>query len=60
MRGNGAFSSPTRGCFAGGSTPSDINTISYVIIQTEGDAIDFGDLGSAAQSRGCSNAHGGL
>ena len=60
VTGAGGFSSSIRGCFAGGSSPSAINTISYVTIQTEGDAIDFGDMGSETQSRGCSNAHGGL
>ena len=38
-------SSPTRGIFAGGSTPasSTLNTIDYVAILTTGNAIDFGD-----------------
>ena len=44
-----AVSSPdlnggTRGLFGGGYTPSFINTINYITIETAGNAIDFGDL----------------
>ena len=55
----GACASPTRGIFAGGNP--DSNEISYVMIATEGDWVDFGDLtyGRFGAS-GCSNAHGGL
>jgi len=58
-------SSSTRGVFGGGytNTPAATlyNTIDYVTILTQGNAVDFGDLfalvnGNAA----CSNAHGGL
>jgi hypothetical protein len=65
-RGYGSScSSPTRGVFGGGytNTPAATlyNTIDYVTILTQGNAVDFGDLialinGNAA----CSNAHGGL
>jgi hypothetical protein len=65
-RGYGSScSSPTRGVFGGGysNTPTATlyNTIDYVTILTQGNAVDFGDLialinGNAA----CSNAHGGL
>ena len=38
------MSSSIRGLFAGGSTPSNINTIEFVTIATTGNATDFGDL----------------
>ena len=57
----GAFSSPTRAIFGGGSDASVGNTIDYITISTTGNAVDFGDL---TQERfrltGCSNGHGGL
>ena len=34
----------TRGVVGGGYTPAALNTIEYVQIETEGDAVDFGDL----------------
>ena len=35
--------------------------VSFVMIATTGNAIDFGDTSeSAAQTSGCSNGHGGL
>ena len=45
-----------------GSVPGgNSNTIEYVAIATQGDAVDFGDLTVArAQSPGASNGHGGL
>ena len=47
-RAPGAFSSPTRACFASGyqqpSTAAQTNIIDYVTIATTGDAKDFGDL----------------
>ena len=60
-------SSRTRGLFAGGmdnvNSPNffALNTIEFITIQTEGDAIDFGDL--SYKTRGAaaaSNCHGGL
>ena len=39
-----SFGSPTRGIFAGGATPTRINTMEYVTIASSGDAQDFGDL----------------
>ena len=39
-----ALDSPTRGIFAGGGNGSEFNTIDYIIIQTTGNAVDFGDL----------------
>jgi hypothetical protein len=60
-----ACSSPTRGVFGGGLTPTPAtgftNTIEYITISSFGDAVDFGDL--SAPTRGlsaCSNGHGGL
>ena len=44
--GAGGMSSPTRGLSVSGNSPenSSVNTIQYVIIQTTGNAADFGDL----------------
>jgi len=58
-------SSPTRGCWLGGTSDSsphpDVNTIDYVQIMTTGNAKDFGDLTVARKGGGaCSNGHGGL
>ena len=37
------------------------NIVDYVNITTTGNAVDFGDTSiTAAQTSGCSNAHGGL
>ena len=63
-RRGGTASSPTRGVWGGNiSAPSDSisNEIDYVTIQTEGNAVDFGDLSvTRGQCSGFSNAHGGL
>ena len=57
----GGASSPTRGCVAGGRTPTLQNTIDYFAIPTGGSATDFGDLtGARANTAGFSNGHGGL
>ena len=58
----GACSSPTRGVFVGGTSPSSYgNNIEYITISTQGNAVDFGDYGSQIlDAVGCSNAHGGL
>ena len=37
----------TRGCIAGGTTPTYLNTIEYVNIDSTGNAADFGDLTAA-------------
>ena len=62
-RSKNGTASPTRGVFAGGRSPADPGTtgIEYVSMQTEGDAVDFGDL-TQARYEHCafSNAHGGL
>ena len=46
----------------GGKEPGSTLNIDYINIQTEGDAVDFGDLIGTARGNigGCSNAHGGL
>ena len=58
----GSTSSPTRGIWWNGWTPSRINTIDYVQIMSEGNAIDFGDatIEANAVTAGLSNGHGGL
>ena len=56
-----AVSSPTRGVWGGGQTPTRVVTIDYVQIMSEGNAIDFGDLTAARSNSGAaSNGHGGL
>jgi len=42
--GKPGLSSPTRGVFGGGSSPSLLDTIDYITIATLGDATDFGNL----------------
>ena len=66
MAGQGA-SSNTRGIFMSGITGdgpsySDFtNTIDYITIASQGDAIDFGDVAQKSYSGGgCSDSHGGL
>ena len=60
---NASCSSPTRFVISGGGgSPGSINNIiSYISIQTGGDAVDFGDLLQPIQSHaGMSNCNGGL
>ena len=45
----------SRGLFGGGYTPSFINTINYITIETAGNAIDFGDL-TYTDNNVCSSA----
>ena len=45
---------PARGLFAGGSTGSLSNVIEFVVIATEGDATDFGDLSGSGAVGGAS------
>ena len=57
----GGLSSQTRAIFAGGTTPSNVNTIDYVTIAQTGDAVDFGDLQAAtSQSAGLSSPTRGI
>ena len=49
-----------RGVFAP-ITTGNSNEMDYITIETEGNAIDFGDLPyDNQQCTGCSNGHGGL
>lgn len=48
----GAFSSTTRGCFAGGTNGSVQNTVDYITIASVGSATDFGDLSVSRRSCG--------
>ena len=62
---NSCISTPTRGFFAGGLTPNGstgTKVIDYVTFETEGTAVDFGDLNGAGRSGASafSNSHGGL
>jgi len=58
---NGNCTSPTRGVIAGGYADSQFNIIEYFNIQTQGNAVDFGDLLNPRMYKsGISNAHGGL
>ena len=44
-----------------GNGPGNGDTIDYVAIATQGNAVDFGNLSaSRTHNCGCSNAHGGL
>lgn len=55
------FASPTRGIFAGGFTPTIVNTVDFITISTLGNAADFGDLTVARMGMdGCSNSIRGL
>ena len=47
-------SSPTRGIYAGGSSPSRVNNINFITISTQGNSADFGDL-TLARSNGASS-----
>ena len=57
---NTGFASPTRGFCAGGATPSAINIIDYVTIQSTGNALDFGDLTFTGHCMGTSNTTRGV
>ena len=65
-RDGGAVASPTRAVFAGGdqqvpAVANRVDTIDYIELSTQGNAVDFGDLTIARNHiAGMSNAHGGL
>ena len=60
-RNSGATSSQTRALFAGGFTPTQVNTIDYVTISSAGNAADFGDLTQVQRDLGgTSNSVRGL
>ena len=51
----------SRGLFGGGTTPSNLNVISYITMASTGNAADFGDLIAAKTSNAaCSDSNGGL
>ena len=52
----------TRALFAGGETPTFVNTIDHITVETAGNATNYGDLTSADYNGyDCiSSAHGGL
>ncbi len=57
----GACASSIRGVFAGGQTPTKINTIQFVELSSTGNTSDFGDLTNARRfCAGFSDCHGGL
>jgi len=59
--GAGGASSATRGLFAGGYTPTRINSIDFITISSLGNAADFGDLTEARSTNaGCSNSTRGI
>ena len=65
-RDGGSVASPTRAVFAGGdqqqpSSADRVDTIDYIELSTQGNAVDFGNLTIARNHMaGMSNAHGGL
>ena len=62
MNMSAGMCSPTRGVWAGATSPSpSTTTMQYVSLQSGGDATDFGNLAAAmAGGKGTSNAHGGI
>ena len=59
--GCAAYSSLTRGIFAGIRTPTVTNVCEFITIASTGNATDFGDLiTTATNGGGLSNGHGGL
>ena len=43
----------TRGLFAGGSAPGVVNEIDFINVDSTGDALDFGNLGTARRGVAC-------
>ena len=57
----GATASNTRGLFAGGNAPGQVNTIDFITISSTGNASDFGDLTTVANTTaGCGNQTRGI
>ena len=57
----GATGDKVRAIFAGGWTPTIVNTVDYVEFMSQGTAVDFGNLSDTRRESGAgSNAHGGL
>ena len=60
-KGTTTQSNKGRALFGGGSTPTPVNTITYILIQSSGRTIDFGDLFHARYDMmGCSSGTRGV
>ena len=60
-KGTTTQSNRGRALFGGGSTPTPVNTITYILIQSSGKTIDFGDLAHARYDmNGCSSGTRGV
>ncbi len=63
VRGHGTTASSTRGLFAGGQCPADVNSIDYITISTTGNSATFGDLTVVLKNWNLgqvSDCHGGI
>jgi hypothetical protein len=56
IKTEGTFPGSTRILFGGGATPSVVNNIDLITVETTGDATDFGDLASLNYQGGGGNA----
>ena len=56
IKTEGTFPSSTRILFGGGATPSVVNNIDIITVESTGDATDFGDLASLNYQGGGGNA----
>ena len=59
----GGASNNSRLIFAGGQTPTKVNTLDHVTIASTGNATDYGDLSVIKAGVGngaCGDSHGGL
>ena len=52
-RNHAGVASPIVVAFAGGDAGPTIDTIDFVTIASTGNAVDFGDLSAARETRGC-------
>ena len=60
-KGTTTQSNKGRALFGGGSTPTPVNTITYILVQSSGKTIDFGDLYHARYDMmGCSSGTRGV
>ena len=51
--GQMGMSNQTRGVFGGRTSPSNVNTMDFITIATEGNALDFGDQGNTEGGMNC-------
>ena len=59
--GTSPLSNSIRGVWAGGYTPTFVNTMDYAVIATLGNASDFGDAVNKHRNMGATtDSHGGL